>query len=265
MLLSAAGARNMAVDHALLESAQQGGPPALRLYRWTPACLSLGRNQTALGIYDAGRAARLGLDVVRRPTGGLGVLHDDELTYSVTAPVSVLGGARPAYQRINEALLAALQVMGVRAAAAAAPAAGGMHPKAAAASPCFQVPAEGEVVAAGRKLVGSAQRCERRGLLQHGSVLRSGSQDRVLELLAGARVRGADDRPAPAPAGSASISLAEALGSAPDWNVIQDAVTRGFRDVFGICLAPTSLSPQERERVGQLELLYADAAWTWRL
>ena len=86
------GAANMAVDHALAETAD---PDAgwLRLYRWTRPTLSLGRNEPAAGFYDFERAGRLGIDVVRRPTGGRGVLHDAELTYAVVAPVAA-GGLR---------------------------------------------------------------------------------------------------------------------------------------------------------------------------
>jgi lipoyl(octanoyl) transferase len=78
----APGAWNMAVDEALAESVRAGGAPVLRFYRWSPACLSLGRNQPADG-YDRDRIRRRGVEVVRRPTGGRAVLHHRELTYSV--------------------------------------------------------------------------------------------------------------------------------------------------------------------------------------
>ncbi|MFW6206236.1 MAG: lipoate--protein ligase family protein, partial [Gemmatimonadota bacterium] len=107
------GATNMAVDAALLESVQAGAPPVLRLYRWSPACLSFGRNQPARGRYDRDLAEDRGIDFVRRPTGGQAVLHDDELTYAVIAPVAVIGKPRTAYAAINRALVAALRELGV--------------------------------------------------------------------------------------------------------------------------------------------------------
>ena len=109
----ALGAYNMAVDEALMESVRGGAPPVLRFYRWQPGCLSLGRNQPAAGVYDRQRIDQLGLDVVRRPTGGRAVLHRRELTYSVVVGEGVLGGLRESYLRINRALAAGLRKLGV--------------------------------------------------------------------------------------------------------------------------------------------------------
>ena len=150
------GPWNMAVDEALLASVQNGAAPVLRLYRWSPACLSFGRNQAAAGIYEPQRLRTAGIDVVRRPTGGLAVLHDQELTYAVVAPAGLLGGPRATYVTINAVLVAALASVGAPAALA-----GGSHAaRPASLEPCFQAPSAGEVVAGDAKLVGSAQRCE---------------------------------------------------------------------------------------------------------
>src|SRR5687768_14706976 len=80
------GADNMALDEALLERARDSGEAVARVYTWSRPTLSLGRNQTAAGRYDLALAAALGIDVVRRPTGGRAVLHHRELTYAVAAP-----------------------------------------------------------------------------------------------------------------------------------------------------------------------------------
>ncbi len=111
----APGAWNMAADEALAASVAGGGPPVLRVYRWSPACLSLGRNQPARGRYDVRALAERGIDVVRRPTGGRAVLHHRELTYAVAAPEALLGGPRRAYAAINAALVAGLRTLGVDA------------------------------------------------------------------------------------------------------------------------------------------------------
>lgn len=247
------GARNMAVDHALFEAVQAGGPPVLRLYRWQPACLSFGRNQRAAGVYDPARLRRAGVDAVRRPTGGLAVLHDLELTYCVLIPAHALGGPRGTYRRINEGLVAGLCRLGVPARVAEGGGPG--DPSRDAALPCFHAPAEGEVVAAGMKLVGSAQRCERHTLLQHGSILLDGSQRHVLDLLC--------DGPAPG-AASGSVTLRELLGAAPPVERVAHAVATGIEEVCGIRLAPATLTREEEDRAARLQLTYADAAWTWR-
>ncbi|MFI5048219.1 MAG: biotin/lipoate A/B protein ligase family protein, partial [Acidimicrobiia bacterium] len=72
----------MAADHALLAGVAAGETPALRLYRWVPPALSLGRFQPEDDV-DRDACERLGVDVVRRPTGGRGLLHGADLTYAV--------------------------------------------------------------------------------------------------------------------------------------------------------------------------------------
>ncbi len=108
------GWQNMAIDHALLERGA-AGERWLRLYRWSPGCLSFGRHEPALRRYDRERIESLGLDTVRRPTGGRAVWHADELTYSVAAPSEALGALREAYQTIHGVLLSAIHRLGVAA------------------------------------------------------------------------------------------------------------------------------------------------------
>lgn len=250
------GARNMAVDQALLESVAAGAPPVLRFYRWRPACLSFGRNQAAAGIYDAARARSLGIDIVRRPTGGLGVLHDAELTYAVVAPAALLGGPRAAYHTINRALALGLQDLGIPAELA-----GGVRRASVTAAfqdsqPCFALPASGEVVAGGRKLVGSAQRVERRTILQHGSILLGGSQATVGQL----RLRDGGAGPADVTA----TSVTELLGRQPAWEDLTRAFSAAYERVFGTALAPAGMRREETARARTLEARFAGHEWTWR-
>lgn len=267
------GAANMARDQALMESVQAGGRPALRLYAWDPPCLSFGRNQPAYGIYDPDAAAARGIDIVRRPTGGRAVLHDREVTYAVAVPVGVLGSPRETYVAINGALVAGLRALGVAARIAGSteplPAAGPGSGAARAATapgrlgaalgpaPCFEAAAPGEVVAEGRKLVGSAQRCERRVLLQHGSLLLDGDQSVILDLLA---ERGGATLPAP----PGAATLAALLGRAPAREVVEAAIATGFEQALGIRLARLALSSEEERAAARWERHFGSAAWTWR-
>ena len=243
------GPGNMAADHALLEQVQAGGSPVVRLYRWDPPTLSFGRNQPAAGLYDDDSARALGIRFVRRPTGGQAVLHDDELTYAVVAPVDVLGRPRAAYGRINRALVAGLRLLGIDA--CSGPAATGPVDWAAA---CFRAPAEGEVVAGGRKLVGSAQRTERRVILQHGSILVGGSQAAAEELLV-------ERRPV---AEVAWTTVEQELGRRPGWKALAESVAAGFMSELGTSLAPTALPREAAEAASRLREHYASAEWTWR-
>lgn len=158
------GAWNMAVDESLLEHAAMS-PPTLRLYGWRCTTLSLGYRQRDPRWAD--RCARLGVDVVRRVTGGGAVLHAGDLTYAVVA-----GNATPglpadldgSYEWIRSVLVEALRSLGLDA----RPSRG--TPGAQLLNACFAGATGTEIELGGAKLVGSAQRRTPWGLLQHGSI-----------------------------------------------------------------------------------------------
>ena len=110
----ARGAWNMAVDEAILEAVGRGGSlPTLRLYAWEPACLSLGYAQPLTDV-DIPHLQARGWEMVRRPTGGRAVLHTDEITYSVIAPLNeprVAGTVLESYSRLAAALVEALRLL----------------------------------------------------------------------------------------------------------------------------------------------------------
>lgn len=239
------GAWNMAVDEALAEAVDCGAsPPVLRLYRWQPPCLSLGFSQPYEAA-DARFCADHGVDVVRRPTGGRAVLHHLELTYAVLARL----GAGPfssdlqaAYQAICRALVAGLRRLGVAAEQSGQPEGGQIKPTLA--IPCFIGPAAGEVVADGRKLVGSAMRRVGNSILQHGSILEGWDGP----LQAGCLGLADDSSLRPA-----VVTLADLLGHAPQRGTLAGAIADGFRAEFGIGLAASSLGAGEQSRARLLE------------
>jgi len=247
----APGAWNMAVDEALAASVADGGAPVLRFYRWEPACLSLGRNQPARDRYDLDALAAAGIDIVRRPTGGRAVLHRRELTYSVAAPEGLLGGLREAYTAINRALVVGLRRLGVDARLQSA---GGRAPVPSLA-PCFAEPVEGEVVAGGRKLLGSAQRRLGSVILQHGSLPLHDDQSLVAAFVVSPQP-GVDAPPA---------TLDALLGREPAWEELTAALTAGWAEAFGAPPCPSSLTETERARAAEAAERYASPAWTWHL
>lgn len=245
----ASGAENMALDEALMDRARQTGEWVLRVYSWNAPTISLGRNQSARGRYDLDRVRELGLDVVRRPTGGRAILHDREITYSVTAPVRDAGDLRQSYDRINRLLLSALHSLGV-AATVAAPMARSSAPGMA---PCFDEPAAGELTVDGRKLAGSAQWRSEDALLQHGSILVADDQT----LLATLALDGPVDIPAPA-------TLTDALGAAPGIPDVAAALADAVRELEDADARDLALEDDLRARASALVVRYVDAAWTWR-
>jgi lipoyl(octanoyl) transferase len=257
----ASGAWNMAVDEALLEGVASGRSPAtLRFYSWTPACLSLGYFQP-FGIVDVDGCRARGVDVVRRPTGGRAILHDRELTYSLTLPASVLGheaGIVPSYHRLSLALQAGLRELGVPATlapAAATPAGGDQGPV------CFDRPSSHEILLGGRKLVGSAQVRRGGALLQHGSIVIQPQIDKLLACLrleAPARGPAARDRLADAVAGLAEIGDF-------DPTRVAGAVAAAFGRQFGVGLSPGRLGDGELAAATDLaRSKYQSSDWTER-
>lgn len=240
------GPWNMALDHALAESAAPG-EGVFRLYRWDPPTVSFGRNEPARGIYDPERAREEGLGFVRRPTGGRAVLHADEVTYCAVLPIRALGGLRAAYRRINEGLVAGLRTLGVPVdmtteGSALAPDAG----------PCFQAPAPGEVVLGGRKLVGSAQVRMGGFILQHGSVILAGDQSAL------ARLSGGVEDPVP------PATLESVVGPV-GWGRVAAALADGVALALGGAWRQGETRPAEDERARCLEIdHYATVDWTWR-
>jgi lipoate-protein ligase A len=235
----------MGVDQALLDDVERRGDVAyLRLYRWTPPCLSFGRNEPALARYDRETIARLGLDVVRRPTGGRAVWHDDEVTYAVAAPVDALGCLRDSYRAIHRRLARALRSLGVDAVLAAA----ARPPGALTAGACFAQPVGGEVLVRGRKVIGSAQVRQGAAFLQHGSILLGGSQELV------ARVSREHASAANA------TTLSEALGRRVDFDEVATAIQETWLEhdeAWGRHDATASTAPTA-------STAFSDPAWTWR-
>jgi lipoate-protein ligase A len=173
----------MALDQALLERASRDGESWLRLYQWAPHCLSFGRHEPATRRYDSGLIADLGLDTVRRPTGGRAVWHAQELTYAMAAPSRHFGSLRAAYFEIHGMLADALRGLGAEATLARPVRTSPLD-----SGPCFSQAVGGEIMIEGRKVVGSAQVQQGGALLQHGSILLEDNQGFVLGLMRGASI-----------------------------------------------------------------------------
>lgn len=235
------GAENMAVDQALLEEADRTGRAFLRLYRWSPPCLSFGRHEPVLARYDRARIEVLGVAVVRRPTGGRAVWHDQELTYAVAAPVAAFGSLARSYRAIHARLARGLAALGVAAELASPPS--GEAALLRSAGACFAQPVGGEVTVGGKKLVGSAQVRQGAAFLQHGSLLLAGSQDLVHRV---------SRRPAPSPC---ATTLAAVLGRAVSFEQVADAIVRAWGE-------PLTSTAFDRPRPPSTA--FADPAWTWR-
>jgi lipoate-protein ligase A len=235
------GALNMGRDQAVLETVVAGlGRPMLRLYGWSPPCLSLGRHQ-GLDAADLKLCAERGVHVVRRPTGGRAVLHHLELTYSVVAPLAsgpIPRALQDAYRTVCRPLVVACRALGI-----GADLTGGevntALPGPRTTVPCFKAPAGGEVVVGGRKLIGSAMRSTRGAILQHGAILLD--WDGELQ----ARTMGLPDDHLLRPF---ITTFAEQLGRVPSREALEAAFARAFSECLEVDLEPEGLSPEEVRR-----------------
>lgn len=167
------GAENMARDEALLESVAGGRSlPVLRLYRWSPATVTLGYAQRGPDVVNLDSCRKLGLDVVRRCTGGRAVLHDREMTYAVVSQSRTAvfpGGILPNYQVIARVLQQTLASLGLDVQLAGERSRGAAG-SGAEKSACFTAPGQFELLYQGHKLAGCAQKRQGDSFLQHGSV-----------------------------------------------------------------------------------------------
>jgi lipoate-protein ligase A len=178
------GAWNMAVDAAILRGVESGeSPPTLRLYGWTPWCVTLGHFQDPAQELDPAALKARGWDVVLRPTGGRAVLHAEEITYSILARrdeapwCDTLGQS---YDHIGQAWAKALADFDLQLAKGQTlekPERGTV------ALPCFASSSRAELAFGERKVVGSAQRRTRGAFVQHGSIPVTADHERLVEVL----------------------------------------------------------------------------------
>jgi lipoyl(octanoyl) transferase len=264
------GAWNMAVDEAILESIGGGiSLPTLRLYAWTPPCLSIGFAQP-LGDVNQEQIKRLGWDTVRRITGGRAILHTDELTYSVISPHTeprLEGGILESYLRLSQALLNAVDSLGVPAQA---------NPKTESQQSdqkkqkpvCFEVPSNYEITIHGKKLIGSAQARKKSGILQHGTLPLYGDLTRILKVIVlDGKVPDDDSNLNPKERLlNRATTLETALGLQISWRTAADALVESFKKTLNISFEESQLTPTEEKRACRLvNEKYAHPSWTARI
>lgn len=259
---------NMALDEALLDWHSEGKiPPTIRFYGWNPATLSIGYFQKVEKEIELDAVKAHNLGFVRRPTGGRGVLHEHELTYSVI--VSEEHPEMPktvteAYRVISEGILRGFQSLGLEAYFAVPRTA---EEKEALKSPrsavCFDAPSWYELVVEGRKVAGSAQTRQKGVILQHGSILLDLDEDKLFSLFkypserVKERMQKAFKEKAVAinEISSRRITIEEA----------KEAFKKGFEEGLNIELEPYTLSETELEYVHQLaKTRYESDEWNFK-
>jgi lipoate-protein ligase A len=242
------GAFNMAVDEALFLSAGESSEYAtVRLYGFDPPTVSFGYRQKPEEAIDVASCRELGVDWVRRPTGGRALLHRHELTYSVASPMEGVFrglGVRALYDSVSAAIRRALAGLGIALDPAELEAGPSREP--ALHVPCLALPGRHELASGGRKIVASAQRRGRRSFLQHGSILRSVDTDLW------ARVQGTGRPSIPLEA----VGIDELTAKPVPAELLVASVLAAFEELFEAKGEPSGLSRPELARVADLRSKY---------
>jgi lipoate-protein ligase A len=258
----------MALDEALLDWHSEGLlPPIVRFYGWTPATLSIGYFQNVKKEINMEEVKKHNLGFVRRPTGGRGVLHEHELTYSIIVSENypnMPATVTEAYRVLSEGLLIGFQKLGLDAYFSVPDTdekkSDLKNPKSAV---CFDTPSWYELVVEGKKVAGSAQTRQKGVILQHGAILLDLDEDKLVSLFnypseeVKARVR----RGLPEKA----VAINRIRKTPATIGECVEAFKIGFAEGLDVNLEPYSLTNEQIEYVEALETRrYASDDWTYR-
>ena len=258
---------NMAMDEALLNFVASGDiGPVIRFYTWNPATLSVGYFQRLTKEIDIDKVKEKGFGLVRRQTGGRGVLHDKELTYSVIVPEShpnMPSTVTEAYRVISQGLLEGYKELGLDAYFAIPKSKEEREKlKQPRSAVCFDAPSWYELVVEGRKIAGSAQTRQKGVILQHGSLLQDVDVDELFDMFIFKNERLKSKMKA------AFVDKAVALNDIADHYIsitdMEQVFEKGFKQGLGIELKPLTLTDEQLQEVKKLEDKYRSDEWNYR-
>jgi len=258
---------NMAMDEALLNFVSRGEiDPVIRFYTWNPATLSIGYFQRLQKEIDIDKVKEKGYGLVRRQTGGRGVLHDKELTYSVIVPEShpnMPSTVTEAYKIISQGLLEGFKNLGFETYFAIPRSKEERDKlKQPRSSVCFDAPSWYELVVEGRKIAGSAQTRQKGVILQHGSILQDIDIDDLFDMFIFKNER------LKAKMKENFVQKAVAINDISNQHItlneMENAFKSGFKKGLNIDFKPLELTEKQKEEVQELEEKYRSEAWMHR-
>jgi len=211
------GMQNMQEDSNLLDFAIENSvkAPIFRLYGWSPACVSLGRNQSSENI-NIEYCKQNNIDVVKRLTGGRALLHDKEVTYAIILPVSFLNNGETvigSYKEISSFLINAFKCLGIDI----------DFPQSKKVSSkfdyCMSISTGADLSYQGKKIIGSAQFRKQGYILQHGSILIDFDKDKIETIF--------NEKIAPD-----SITTLNSINPKITTEMLSDALEKSYYDFF---------------------------------
>lgn len=245
---------NMAIDEAIAVNVKNGDSlPTLRLYGWSCPSVSLGSFQKISDI-DLMYCITNNIPVVRRPTGGRGILHGDELTYSFSArnEGKFSSSLLDTYRKLSMTFQLAINTIGLKVEMKTEREKGRNLRR----SPiCFNSTSYGELSYNGKKLVGSAQKRWSNGFLQQGSIPYSIDYEKTSIVFK-------TDTSTQQYSGQGMSGLKELLNNF-DHNIFKRHIRSAFEQVFNIILVDSVPSPEEQEIAHLLSFgKYQNPQWT---
>jgi lipoate-protein ligase A len=266
---------NMAVDEAIMIAHKNGlVPPTIRFYQWSPPAVSLGYFQDLKKEINVKVCQDIGIDIVRRPTGGKAVLHDQELTYSFIIKENdplVNDSILETYKKISGGIIRGLSYLGIKAELVLlrGKLENNLLDRSDKArihhldfkSICFSVPSQYEVQVEGKKIVGSAQVRKGGVVLQHGSLLIKLEKDKLFSVFNFPSVQIREKLKSKFKA----TSLEEILKRKIDFSELSNIIPRGFEAEFGVRLVESKLTePEEKISKDLLENKYLTYEWNYK-
>lgn len=257
---------NMALDELLMDKVgNREIKAALRFYEWQTPTLSLGYFQKVHKEIDLAKVADYGYQMVRRQTGGRGVLHDKELTYSVILPESyedMPESVTQSYRILSTGLLHGFRNLGLNADFSI--------PKSRKeekeltnirSSVCFDTPSWYELVVEGRKVAGSAQTRKSGVILQHGSILLDVDVDHLFDMFKYGNPRLKEE--VKAGFKEKAVAINDVSGKNYSVSDLYQAFKDGFEKGLGIGTESYTLTDEDEVRLTRLIDKYSSKEWNY--
>ena len=243
------GFTNMAIDEVIFKARiNDEVPNTIRFFRWKPSTVTIGRHQSLSAEVDVDACKRLGIDVVRRITGGGAVYHDyqGEITYSVIAKQDeeqIPADVDESFMKLCQGIIFALSKLGLEAS----------HGK-------VHCPS---IFVNNRKISGNAQARSKGVVLQHGTILLEYDPDLMYTVL---RVREGTKKEKVVQSVYQNVTTVhQELGENPKMEVIKGYLVEGFEKAFDIDFQVGELTDFEQDRLQASVEKFSSKKWLYRI